>query len=66
MYVAARMTSTDSPLNNTVALFFGEMCEQAIDGGRLTLSDIVKPMSIVSFSFEFVTAAAVTYHYPLF
>jgi len=35
------------------ALSFGEKCEQAVYGGRLTLSDIVKPMSIVSRSFEF-------------
>jgi hypothetical protein len=31
------------------ALSFGEKCEQALNGGRLTLSDIAKPLSMVSF-----------------
>ena len=33
-------------------LTFEKKCEQAVNGGRLTLSDIVKPGSIVSLLFE--------------
>ena len=34
---------------------FGEKCEQAgVNGGRLTLSDIVKPMPIVSYYSNYI------------
>ena len=42
----------DRDLKLMHALSFGEKCIEAVDSGKLTLSDIVKPLSIVSLSFK--------------